>query len=107
MSAVEIVSEKTDKQCHVSLCSESGCTLSMTNAPEPRVLLSLEHEASPADAAKPHCDFLFVGGCDHEIGEWVAPVELTASAARVSKFLPQRRAGAEIANYLIPRNLQV
>ena len=107
MSALEIVSEKTNKQCHVSSCSESRCSLSMKNAPEPSVLLSLEHDASPADAARPHCDFLFVGGCDYERGEWVAPVELTTSAARVSKFLTQRRAGAEIANDLIPRNLQV
>ena len=40
-------------------------------------------------------------------GPWVAPVELTASAARVSKFLPQLSEGAKIADKLLPQNVQV
>lgn len=78
----------------------------MRNTPEPNVLLNLEHEYAPVEANAPRSDYLFVGG-EEEDGEWVAPIELTASAARVSKFLPQLRAGAEIASRLIPRNLQV
>ena len=106
MSAVSIVREKTDARCHVTSCGDSGCSLSMRNAPEPNVLLSLEHEAAPVDASAPRSDILYVGGGEQR-GEWVAPIELTASAARVSKFLPQLRAGAEIASRLLPRNLQV
>ena len=74
--------------------------------PSQVLLLNLEHETAPVADNAPRCDYLFVGG-DEKKGEWVAPVELTTSAARVSKFLPQLRAGAEIANDLIPRNLQV
>ena len=106
LSAVEIVLVKTDRQCHSTSCSDSGCSLSMRDAPEPGVLLNLEHETAPVVDNATRCDYLFIGG-DEKKGEWVAPVELTTSAARVSKFLPQRRAGAEIANDLIPRNLQV
>ena len=40
-------------------------------------------------------------------GPWVAPVELTTSAARVSKFLPQLRAGAAIAEKLLPQDARV
>ncbi len=107
MSAVSIVREKTNERCHTTSCSDSGCSLSMKNAPEPNVLLSLEHGAAPVATGEPRSDFLFVGGEDDNKSEWVAPVELTASAARVSKFLPQLRAGAEIASKLLPRNPQV
>ena len=106
LTAEKIVREKTHERCHTTSCSDGGCSLSLKNAPEPNVLLSLEHESAPVDANAPRCDFLFVGG-DEQRGEWVAPVELTAGAARVSKFLPQLRAGAEIASNLLPRNLQV
>ena len=107
MSAERIVREKTNEQCHVTSCRDSGCSLSMKNAPEPNVLLSLEHKESPADASKSHCDFLFVGGGDDRRSEWVAPVELTTSAPQVSKFLPQLQAGASIAEELLPRNVKV
>ena len=106
MTAVRAVRENTDSQCHTTSCSDGGCSLSLKDAPEPNVLLSLEHAAAPIDADARRCDFLFVGG-DEQSDEWVVPVELTAGAARVSKFLPQLRAGAEIASNLLPRNLQV
>ena len=106
MSAVRTVRERTDQRCHATACREPGCSLSLQRAPEPSVLLNLEHETAPVEANAPRCDYLFVGGDERE-EEWVAPVELTASAARVSKFLPQLRAGAEIASQLLPRNLQV
>ena len=106
MTAVEAVRRGTHDSCQVTACSDSGCSLSMGNAPEPRVLISLEHETAPVKPGKPHCDFLFVGG-DVPNGEWVSPIELTTGAAKVSKFLPQLRAGAEIADDLIPKGIKV
>ena len=107
VSAERIVRAKTNERCHVTSCRDSGCSLSMKNAPEPNVLLSLEHKESPADASKSHCDFLFVGGGDDKRSEWVAPVELTTGTPQVSKFLPQLQAGASIAEELLPRNVKV
>ena len=106
MSAVREIHDRTEKRCHATACREPGCSLSLQKAPEPNVLLYLEHDTAPIDANVPRSDYLFVGG-DEQRGEWVAPIELTASSARVNKFLPQLRAGAEIASRLIPRNLQV
>ena len=106
LSAVRAVCERTNPRCHATASREPGCSLSLQKAPKPNVLLNLEHETAPVEASAPRCDYLFVGG-DEQRGEWVAPVELTASAARVSKFLPQLRAGAEIASNLLPRDVQV
>ena len=107
MLAERKVRARTDVQCHVTLCCDSGCSLSMENAPEPNVLISLEHKAAPVDASEKHCDFLFVGGGDDDIPEWVAPVELTTSPPKVRKFLPQLQAGASLAEKLIPKNVKV
>lgn len=107
MTVVETVRTKTDAQCHATTCRDGSCSLSLKDVPEPSVLISLEHEAAPVQAKQAHCDYLFVGGSDTKEGPWVAPVELTASAARVSKFLPQLRAGADIADKLLPQNVQV
>ena len=107
MSIVRIVREKTDMRCHTTVCRDGRCSLSLEGVPEPSVLISLEHEAAPVKANQTHCDYLFVGGSNANRAPWVAPVELTASAARVSKFLPQLRAGADIADELLPQNVQV
>ena len=107
MTTVEIVRQRTDIQCQSTRCSDGQCSLSIAQRPEPSVLISLEHPAAPVATNQPRCDYLFVGGSDENHGPWVAPVELTASSARVSKFLPQLRAGAVIADALLPQNIQV
>lgn len=107
VTVVETVRTKTNAQCHSTTCRDGSCFLSLREVPKPSVLISLEHEAAPVKKKQARCDYLFVGGSDEKEGPWVAPVELTASAARVSKFLPQLRAGAEIANKLLPQDVQV
>ena len=106
LPALETVQNGTDPRCHSTLCRDGGCSLTLAKAPMPFALISLEHATAPVERNAPRSDYLFVGG-NIQDGEWVAPIELTASSARVSKFLPQLRAGAEIASRLIPRNLQV
>ena len=107
MTVVKTVRTKTNAQCHATTCRDRSCSLSLEDMPKPSVLISLEHEAAPVQNNQEHCDYLFVGGSNKKEGPWVAPVELTESAARVSKFLPQLRAGAEIADKLLPQNVQV
>lgn len=100
------VREGTDKRCHVTACTEPGCSLSLQKVPEPFLLLNLEHPSAPVARSAPRCDFLFVG-IEEDRGEWVVPIELTSGAARVSKFLPQLRAGADIANRILPKDARL
>ena len=106
-TAVESLRKKTNEQCHASLCHDSDCWLTMENAPHPYVLLYLEHETSPVDKGRPHCDFLYVGGGGHSSNEWVAPIELTTGESRVRKFLRQLQPGASLAENLIPDSIEV
>ena len=105
-SVVDAVKSKTDPECHSTRCSDSGCSLSLNGAPQPYVLISLEHEDSPVKENQPHCDYLFVGGSDAAIC-WVVPIELTVGKPPLNKFTTQLTAGAAIANDLVPANADV
>ena len=101
-TAVKAVRTQTNPLCHTVNCQDSGCALVMAGAPEPYVLISLEHSDAPVPAGQQHCDYLFVGGDDEGGGPWVAPVELTTGRKRASEFLAQLRGGAAVAGRLLP-----
>ena len=100
-TAVDAIRDKTDRQCHADKCEDSGCSLSMSGAPSPGALISLEHPAAPVAAGQSHCDFLFVGGHDED-NPLVAPIELTTGNKRASVFLRQIEGGASVADSLLP-----
>ena len=103
---VDAVKSKTCPECHATRCSDSGCSLSLDGVPQPYVLISLEHQASPVKENQPHCDYLFVGGNDAATC-WVVPIELTVGKPSLNKFTTQLTAGAAIANDLVPANADV
>lgn len=105
-TAVSTVTNRTDPSCHARRCRNSGCALSLSGIPRTRILVNLEHEASPVARNEPHCDFLLVADNDGS-PEWVAPIELTTGRAEASKFVRQLAAGAEIADRLLPSNIPV
>ena len=104
-TAIDAVQENTDPACHARRCRNSGCSLSLTGAPQPRILINLEHHDSPVPRQEPHCDFLLVASSENGNAEWVAPIELTTGRADANKFIRQLTAGAAIADSLIPRGI--
>lgn len=109
---VEAVRARTDPLCQTSVCCDSGCCMSMQGVPEPYVLINLEHETAPRHPGHsrhrnhPHCDFLLVAGNDDENGgPWVAPIELTTGNKDGDILLRQLRAGADIADEILPPNI--
>ena len=105
---VEAVRAKTNSLCQTDCCYDSGCYVSLHGIPEPYVLINLEHDAAPRHhghsrhQSHPHCDFLLVAGGDENGGPWVAPIELTTGNKDVCLILRQLRAGADIADNLLP-----
>lgn len=92
-------------QFQVTNCYDHGCSLSLDDSPEPSVLIKAE-DMAPKSAGQ--CDFLFVGGEDQaEGGPWVVPVELTSGRKRANRFLRQLRSGAELADSLLPSDVEV
>ena len=105
-TAVEAITNNTDPDCHARRCRNSGCSLSLSGLPRTRILIDLEHDASPVPRNEPHCDFLLVAN-NGENSEWVAPIELTTGRADAAKFIRQLTAGAAIADGLLPGNVAI
>ena len=100
-TAIDAILAGTNSQCHAVKCEDSGCSLSMSEAPSPNALISLEHPSSPVPLGQSHCDFLFVAGRDEE-APLVAPIELTTGRKSAHKFLRQIRGGVSVADSLLP-----
>lgn len=106
VTAVDAVRAQTDPQSHANTCSDSGCSLSLSDIPTPNVLISMEHPASPIPTGQPHCDYLFIGGDDSGGGPWVAPIELTTGKKRASELLAQIGSVTSIADGLLPHGIK-
>ena len=108
---VDAVKAKTKALCQTDYCHDSGCCLSLEGIPEPYVLINLEHDDAPRHRDHSihhnhsHCDFLLVAGEDENGGPWVAPIELTTGNKDGELILKQLRAGADIADDLLPHDV--
>ena len=100
-TAVDAIFAGTDPQCHAEKCEDSGCSLSMSDAPSPNALISLEHRSAPVPRGQSRCDFLFVAGRDED-APLVAPIELATGRKSAYKFLRQIRGGVSVADRLLP-----
>ena len=111
-TAVNTVSEQIETQFLATNCSDSGCTLYVSNAPDPYVLIHVDDpnfQLRNGQWRLPNnqrrCDYLFVGGND-EVGHWVVPVELTTGRKEVRDFVEQIDGGILVANELLPDGIR-
>lgn len=100
-TTVDAILGGTDPKCHADKCENSGCSLSVSGAPSPSALISLEHPDAPVPFGRSHCDFLFVGGRDED-PPLVAPIELTTGKKSAARFLRQIKGGVSVADKLLP-----
>lgn len=80
-------------------CAESGCTVPLTGAPSPFLLIDV-NECFINFPDKARCDFLFIG--QGNVFHWVIPLELKKGAPRATEIAEQLQAGAEFAQNKIP-----
>ncbi len=105
---VDSVRARTSPLCQTDCCCDSGCCSSVQGLPEPYVLINLEHDDAPKHREHsrqhfhPHCDYLLIAGDDEDGGPWVAPIEMTTGNKDYETLLRQLRAGADIADDLLP-----
>ena len=89
-------------------CIETGplwrkdCEISLDNAPPSRVVIDFDKPGSPLGRSTARCEYLFVADQDGG-GGWVVPMEFKSSRMRVSKVAEQLRAGARVAERLVPK----
>ena len=101
-SPLKRLDERIDSGCLVEGCSRRGCAVGLEGAPSPYRLLDLDHPDSPARASATRCDYLFIGEADGGAGLHVVPLELKSSGIRIGTVSSQLRAGAKIAERIVP-----
>ena len=104
------VRAKVSEECLTTKCQNEGCKVSLPrngrfpDGQRPYVVIDMDHSESPAQDGQ-RCDFLFIGECKSQ--DWVVPLELKRGQPTVSEIVPQLRAGASIADAIVPRNAEI
>ena len=80
---------------------KAGCRVLLSGAPERRLVLDFDFPEAPTAPGDSRCDYLFVAD-DFRNADWVAPVECKRGALRASQVVRQLRAGAAVAEDLVP-----
>ena len=101
---VEEVRRAVPAGCVATGCRKGRCTVSLRKAPEPRVIIDLDHPQAPVGQNDKRCDYIFIGGSDKV---WVAPMELKSGKPEASEIAPQLQAGADVADKIVPRGAKV
>ena len=100
---VEAVRRKTKDSCiEDGPLRRKDCEVSLENAPRPRVVIDFDKPGSPLAEGRTRCEYLFVADRDGGCG-WVVPMEFKSGKMRVSKVAEQLRAGARVAERLVPK----
>ena len=80
--------------------------MSLKDAPRERLIVDFDRQDTPVRGNGRKCDYLFIADGGQGGAGWVAPLELKRGALRASDVVAQLRAGAEIADGLVPGGLQ-
>lgn len=103
---VSEVSAGVSPDCLTQRCRRPGCGVSLKGAPSPRLVIDFDKPGSPLGKSDTRCDFLFIAEDNDESG-WVAPLELKSGSVDASQAIKQLRAGARVAEAIVPQNAKV
>ena len=111
-SPLEHIDRTIDPGCLVKTCEKQGCTVRLEDAPHPFRLIDMDYPDSPAgrdtkrrrvrQRGAKRCDYLFVGEGDEDTTLYVVPLELKSSGIRANAVSSQLRAGAKVADRIVP-----
>ena len=101
-----------DCGCLAETCDKQGCAVGLQGAPNPFLLIDMDHPDSPAgrnarrrrgrQRGVRRCDYLFIGEGDEGTRLYVVPLELKSSGISVTRVSSQLRAGAKVAERIVP-----
>ena len=101
MSAlVSSVAQEVDDDCHTNKCKRGKCSISLNDAPAPRLIVDLDGAALPIQQDQKRCDYLFIGEQDGT--GWVVPIELKGGGFKVDDVAEQLQGGSNVADAWLP-----
>ena len=90
-------------ECLAQRCKRDGCSVTLTDAPGPHVIIDVDCEGLPVGPQDTKCDFIFIS----DEGKWVAPIEMKKGSPDASQIVGQLRAGAALAEQIVPKDVEV
>ena len=105
-SLANAVRASVSEECLTTRCQKEGCKVSLPSSgrfpdrQRPYSVIDMDHSESPVPQDGQRCDFLFIGECKSQ--DWIVPLELKRGQPTVSEIVPQLRAGASIAEEIVP-----
>lgn len=100
---VDAVRAKVSSGCIVRRCGARGCSVNMTGAPQPNVLVDMDCDDLEVEEGDRRCDFMFVS----DDGDWVVALELKRGRLDASDIVGQLQAGAKFAEGIVPEDASV
>lgn len=104
---VQAVGRHIDRRCvHKGGIARDGCRVSLSGAPQERIIVDFDRRGSPLTSGETRCDYLFVAAERGELA-WVVPIELKKGALDLVEASRQLQAGARVAEQVVPRGKMV
>lgn len=97
---MDALRESVDESCLASRLESHGCTLGLDDAPEPHMVVDLDHAEAPVRRSQQKCDYLFLGS-EGNAGIVAAAIEMKSSGVKPSGAKRQLQAGAKITQGLV------
>ena len=102
MGLMATVRSQLDPKCIVKHgLKKDGCAVSMSKAPQARLIVDCDKPGSPLNQNAVRCDYIGVVETATD-GDWVVPLELKKGGFDASKLAGQLQAGADAADKLVP-----
>ena len=102
---VEQVRAKVSKSCMTTRTRKEGCSVSLSDAPGPHLIVDFDKAGSPLVIDQLRCDYLFIAE-ESSDACWVCPMELKRGRVRASEVVGQLQAGAQVAEHIVPQHAQ-
>ena len=103
MGLVDDVSARAPDACLTNRARGQGCSVNLSGAPSPYVLIDMDCRALGISQRARRCDFIFFS----DDGNWVIPLELKRGKIHASEVVAQLKAGAAFAERMVPRGAEV
>ena len=97
---MDVLKERVAQSCLASRLAKQGCTLDLDDAPQPHMVVDLDHADAPVGRRQRKCDYLFFGS-EGKAGVVAAAIEMKSSGVKPSGAKRQLQAGARITEPLV------
>ena len=77
--------------------------MTLKGVPSPHVIIDVDCEGMPIGPQDSKCDFIFLS----DEGKWLVPIELKKGTPDASRIVSQLRAGAVLAEQIVPDDVEV